>query len=98
MNDHNTMQPSENGVLPVGSEPHRHLHKLPVITQFDNARVLSDGHNEGFDHSAEKISDILLPCAISSVSRAGKYDGRNADSVIGPSVREAELSNVGEKE
>ena len=49
-----------------------------VVSQSKNPRVFNEGKSEGSGNKAEKRWDVLVLHLMVSVSRAGKYDGRDA--------------------
>ena len=61
--------------------------KSSVGLQSKNARVLSEGEEDGFEKMIEKRCDTLVSRLTVSVSRAGKSDGRSAVGLRGDVAR-----------
>jgi len=76
-------------------------------SQSKKARVFSEGEDEGFDSRAERTYDVLMSHPMASASREGKCrrmenhgteGARRLTPVVKPTVCEAELPNICERE
>ena len=61
--------------------------KSSVISQSRNARVFSEGEEDGFENKMEKRCATLVSQSTASVSRAGKNGGWNTVGLRGNGVR-----------